>query len=499
MPRSRGRCEGLVTRRTVLACLLALLGLLLAAAPAFAGSGLKSSGPVEFGSVDVHFGGSPRAQVQIENVSGSMMLVSAVSIEGAQNFSVVGDNCSNQTLGPAMSCSLEVEFQPQTRGARSATLRVSAGEGELEVPLSGEGVTGTLSANPDPVVFSAIPIAQPENEGEGNENEQVNVLDSVAGTLIESVSIVGPDASSFSIQYGNCEHDLMASGNTCDAGIRFEPHSTGVKHAVLLIEGDASGGPLEVPLEGTGLEGPTLSLSSRQALLGEVTIGGSAQNVFTLSNTGDYPLYIQRSFLVSGTPLMFPTLADSCSGHAIQAGASCSITIGFQPSATGEKSAGMILITNATPSIQVIGIDGIGVLPFVAPPPPTPVVVSPASAPPILTSVRSPNLQGGPTLHTGFLSRCPVGSGGCQVVTRVTTGRPHTTLLGSSSSTLAAGSSATAHVHFTPQATAALNLRLKRQGRLTVTITTEVRVGAMTLATRSRTLVLLAGSGLTTY
>ena len=494
-------------RRTVLACLLALLGLLFAAAPAFAGSALKSSGPVEFGSVDVHFGGSPRAQVQIENVSGSMVLVSAVSIEGAQNFSVVADNCSNQTLGPAMFCSLEIEFQPQTRGAKSASLHVAAGEEELEVPLSGEGVTGTLSANPDPVAFSAIPIAHPESEGEGNENEQVNVLDSVAGTLVESVSIVGPDASSFSIQYGNCEADLMAPGNTCDAGIRFEPHSTGVKHAVLLIEGDASGGPLEVPLEGTGLEGPALSLSSRQALLGEVTIGGSAQNVFTLSNTGDYPLYIQRSFLVSGTPLMFPTLADSCSGHAIQPGASCSIAIGFQPSAPGEKSAGMILITNATPSIQVIGIDGIGVLPLLASPPPTPVVASPPSEPPILSSVRSPHLQGGPTLRTGFLSRCPAGSGGCQVVTRVTTVRPHssggeagTTLVGSSSTRVAEGTASSIQVHLTPRATAALNLRLKRQGRLTVTITTEVRAGVKTLATRSRTLVLLAGGpGLTSY
>jgi hypothetical protein len=496
-----------VTRRTVLACTFALLALLLSAAPAFAGSGLKSNGPVEFGSVDVHFGGSPRTQVQIENVSGSMALLSPVSIEGAQNFSVVADYCSNQTLGPAMSCSVEVEFQPQTAGAKSATLSVSGGEGTVEVPLSGEGVTGTLSANPNPVVFSPIPYARPEQEGEGNENEQVNVLDSVAGTWIESVSIVGPDASSFSIQYGNCEHDLMASGNTCDAGIRFEPRSAGAKHAVLLIESDATDGTLEVPLEGTALEGPSLILSSRQALLGEVTIGGSAENVFTLSNNGDYPLYIERSFLVSGTPLMFPTLADSCSGHAIQPGATCSMTIGFQPSTPGEKSAGMILITNATPSIQVIGVDGIGVLPFVASPPPTPVVASPASGPPILSSVRSPHLQGGPTLHTGFLSRCPTGSGGCQIVTRVTTAKPHTPggeagtmLVGSSSTRLAEGTAASVHVHLTPRVTAALNLRLKRQGRLTVTITTEVRAGAKTLATKSRTLVLVAGGpGLTNY
>lgn len=487
------------------ACLSAFAALLVACAPALADSGLKSSGPLDFGAVDLHSGGTPSESVTVQNISLAEVQIGKVTISGsdAQNFSIAQENCSGQALETLAECSLEVEFKAQTKGPKSAVLTVATEAGELEVPLSGSGLTGTLTSNQNPLHFSPLPYAQPEHEGEANETEQLNVTDTEAWTQNGAVSIVGPDAGSFSIAYGNCEGDLMAAGNTCDEGIRFEPRSPGLKQAKLLIESDASGGTFEVPLEGMALEGAQLALSSRQALLGEVPLGGSAQNVFTLTDTGDYPLYIERAFLVSGTPLMFPTLGDSCSGHALQPGSSCSMTIGFQPGTVGEKSAGMILITNATPSIQVIGIDGIGALPTTTSLAPSPSVPPTIAPPAILASVRPPHLESGATLHSGLIVHCPASSGGCQVLSRITTStQVGVTLIGSSSTQLAAGAAGHAHIHLTSHATMLLNRRLKRQGRLTVTITTEVRTGATTLATRSRNLVLLAqdsGATLTHY
>jgi hypothetical protein len=488
-----------VIGRFLLACLSALAALLMACAPALADSGLKSSGPLDFGAVDLHSGGTPSESVTVQNISLSEVQIGKVTISGgdAQNFSIAQENCSGRALEALTECSVEVEFKAQTKGTKSAVLNVITEAGELEVPLSGSGLTGTLTSSQSPLHFSPLPYAQPEHEGEANETDQLNVTDTEAWTQNGAVSIVGPDAGSFSIAYGDCEGDLMAAGNTCDEGIRFEPRSPGLKKATLLVESDASGGTFEVPLEGVALEGAQLTLSSHQALLGEVPLGGSAQNVFTLTDTGDYPLYIERAFLVSGTPLMFPILGDSCSGHALQPGSSCSMTIGFQPSATGEKSAGMILITNATPSIQVIGIDGIGVLPASVSPAVAPSPLQPentVASPAVLTPVRPPHLESGATLHSGLLVHCPPSSGGCQVVSRITTAAAEAgvTLIGSSSTQLAAGAAGHAHIHLTSHATMLLNRRLKRQGRLTVTITTEVRAGATTLAARSRSLVLLA-------
>jgi Protein of unknown function (DUF1573) len=244
--------------------------------------------------------------------------------------------------------------------------------------------TGTLSATPTPLKFAAIPYTHGEHEekeGE-NETEQVNV-ESLEGTVqIESVSISGPDASSFSVQYGDCEHAQLSENNSCDVGIRFQPTSLGAEHAELVIESSETSGPLDVVLEGEGLLGPQISVSSDESQLGNVLIGGSASHTFNIENSGDYPLFIQQSFLVTGTPTMFPLLANTCDGKIVTPGASCEFTIGFQPTTPGEKEASLIFITNATPQINVLGVNGVGVQPASALPVSSPpVALQPATAP----------------------------------------------------------------------------------------------------------------------
>jgi len=259
-----------------------------------------------------------------------------------------------------------------------------AGPAQLPSQLQGATGTGTLSANPSPLKFAAIPYTHGEHEEkEGqNETEQVNIESLEGAVQIESVNISGPDASSFSVQYGDCVSAQLSENNSCDVGIRFQPTSLGVEHAELTIDSDSTSGPLDVVLEGEGLLGPQISVSSNESQLGNVLIGGSASHTFNIENSGDYPLFIQQSFLVTGTPKMFPLLANTCDGEIVTPGSSCEFTIGFQPTTLGEKEASLIFITNATPQINVLGINGVGIQPAVAlPVTPPPVALQPAAAP----------------------------------------------------------------------------------------------------------------------
>ncbi len=259
-----------------------------------------------------------------------------------------------------------------------------AGPSRLPSQLPGAVGIGTLSAMPSPMKFAAIPYTHGEHEEkEGQkETEQLNI-ESLEGTVqIESVSISGPDASSFSVQYGNCVGAQLSENNSCDVGIRFQPTSLGVEHAELMIDSDSTSGPLDVVLEGEGLLGPQISVSSNESQLGNVLIGGSASHTFNIENSGDYPLFIQQSFLVTGTPKMFPLLANTCDGEIVTPGSSCEFTIGFQPTTLGEKEASLIFITNATPQINVLGINGVGIQPALALPVTLPpVALQPAAAP----------------------------------------------------------------------------------------------------------------------
>src|ERR1700684_241851 len=282
-------------------------------------AGLASSpAQLQFGEVGIHFGGTPQESVTISNESPSAISVMAATVVGpdSQSFQIVNDGCTNQTIQPVNGCAIEIRFQPNERGEKSATLSIDSlgGEGPLEVPLSGTGGTGMLSANPVSLNFSAIPYTRGDHEESQNETEQVNIDSLDAGVQIESVSITGPDASSFSVQYGDCEGEQLGENNSCDAGIRFQPSSPGLKQAQLVIKSDSSNGPLVVPLEGEGLLGPQVSLDSNESQLGDVLIGSAASHTFTVTNTGDYPLFIQQSFLVSGTPKMFPLLSNTCNG-----------------------------------------------------------------------------------------------------------------------------------------------------------------------------------------
>ncbi|MFZ1154775.1 MAG: choice-of-anchor D domain-containing protein, partial [Solirubrobacteraceae bacterium] len=424
-------------------------------------------------------------------------------------------------IWPGNSCNVEIRFQPGELGEKSGSLALEIiGEGTLEVPLSGSGSTGTLSANPSSLNFSAIPYTRSEHEENQNENEQVNIEAQTAGVQVESVSITGPDASSFSVQYGNCNSNQLPENNWCNAGIRFQPLSPGEKHAQLVIKSDAQSGTLVVPLEGEGLNGPKVELSSNGALLGDVLIGSAVEHTFTVANGGDYPLFIQQSFAVSGTPQMFQMFSDTCSGQIIEPGSSCVYTVSFQPTTPGEKDSSIVFITNASPQINVLGVDGVGVQPAATSPTPvtpaatTPVapatVPAPASKRDAISQQHLLSFEQVSHLHssvdngaveTGVNAECPAKVSVCQTESFITArvlSHPSsatsqnvartTVLLGSDLAQLHGGQRAAVSIPLSSRARALL----KRHGHLRVTIETVIRGDGKIIAERTRTVKLIA-------
>jgi hypothetical protein len=416
--------------KTTILCLTTLALALVGAAPAIADGALTPSvSALEFSPTEVH-GGYPQQGVSFLNGSEAAVNVKAVEITGsdASNFSVAANGCGG--LESTFSCEVIVQFQPQTPGAKSATLVLADGSGTVEVALSGTGTTGTLSASP--LDFSAV------IDGESR-SEQVSVFNSDAATHINGVEITGPDASSFNIDYGNCAGNTFFANNSCGVGVRFSPNSPGAKSAQLVITSDASNTPLVVELSGVGAEGPRLSVDPQQALLGDVAIGSTVEQTFTVSNAGDYPLAVQGGFVVSGTPLMFPIVDETCSSRYIEPGESCTITVAFKPTALGQKDASIILITNSQAGVSAVGLEGTGVPAGDSSPSivTAPIVEAPAAGAPVLSAppttvgpVAGPDLhlrlislprpRSRYTVNTGIGALCPVSVTLCRVHTVVT-------------------------------------------------------------------------------
>jgi hypothetical protein len=497
------------SRRIPALVLMALVGTLVSAAPALASQLTPSPSPVEFGPVEVHSGGSPSQSVLFTNESSSATTVESTQIIGpdAAEFSLEADYCTGKAPSAGSNCEVRVNFLHRSSGAKHATLELLETSGPVEVALLGSGVTGTLSAEPTPLSFPATV------DGHGGETEQVTVANANASTNVASVEITGPDAASFSVAYGNCPQDDLSQNNTCEEGVRFSPTSPGEKTAELVVSSDATNSTFIIPLSGSGASGPQLSLDSDQALLGEVPVGSAVAHTFTATNTGDYPLEIQGAFVVSGTPSMFPIISDTCSGKAIPAGASCAITVNFQPSTPGQKDASILILTESAGGPTAVGIDGIGVLsngvasssaaiatPLTAPGFSGSAGVSPAR--PRLFGLPS-RLSAG-SVNTGVGASCPSSVALCRIRTIIKTSRASNSshashlgavkddpsmILGSTSFSLQGGQSVAVHARLSSTGIALVSHRHK----LRVTITITIAVPGESAITRSRTSVLTAG------
>jgi hypothetical protein len=322
--------------------------------------------PLQFGSVDTHSQSTQQENFSNQSATPIRVVSSTVTGSDASNYSIQPgqDFCTGQTIPAYGSCHLNVIFYAVATGPgpkNNATLELTDDAPEsIDVPLTGTALTGTLSVNPGPVDFGAQVI----NQGGSNSQPVTVTNNQVASVLVTNQQIIGADAASFSINGSGCEGYNIGTGNTCQIYIQFNPTSSGTKNAQLELDNDGTATPLLVSLTGQGLNGPVLTVSPPQAKYGNVALGSSGSQTFTLANAGDAPLQIQGVVLIAGSPEVFPVSNDGCSGQTIAAGSSCQVTVGFIPIAAGDKDGSLLLITNASnPGVTTVGLSGTGIDP----------------------------------------------------------------------------------------------------------------------------------------
>ena len=348
----------------LLVCMLFVAAGLFSPAAALGDSVLVPSPTAEnFGGVDMHF--QQGMQENYFNESGSPTTVDSVTIVGdTSSFSIQTgqDLCSGETIAPGDSCRVNILFGPlSSPGPKIATLELTDTTGTVDVPLTGTGFSGTLSVNESSLDFGSQVVPN-NNNGGGSQQLAVTVAAGADfGVRVTSVQINGLDASSFSVQGNACQGFTLSSKSTCQIFVQFQPASAGPKSAQLEIDNDGTASPLFVSLSGIGLNGPALSVSPQQAIFGNIPLGSSTSQLFTLRDVGDAPLQFQELFIASGSPQVFP-ISDGCSGQQLAPGAACQVTVGFIPIAPGVKDASLFVLSNQRP-VSIIGLSGTGVAP----------------------------------------------------------------------------------------------------------------------------------------
>jgi len=196
----------------------------------------------DFGAVRLNDPNGHSHTFLVKNVGVGLLSGAAIFLNGsAPDFEVTG-NDSYEDLDPNNpGVQIVVTFDPQTTGAKTASLRfgVDEGLGSFVVALTGTGGVSELTVDPDPIVFDVttpggavqLITATVTNTGDTKITGQASLSLSTVFTLMNGiVPAVQPIGLS------------IDPGNSQDLTIRFTPPTTAtISNATLTLTGPTAG------------------------------------------------------------------------------------------------------------------------------------------------------------------------------------------------------------------------------------------------------------------
>jgi uncharacterized repeat protein (TIGR03803 family) len=310
---------------------------------------------LDFGTQVVEFTSAPQI-ITVTNTTTAPVSVTSVSLVGANVPSFATSNGCGVTLAVEGSCTISVSFDPRGVGAKSASVSIVSGaaSGLASVGLSGTGLspTRTLTVSPSTLNFGLQAVGISSAPLVATITNTTNATASVT-----AVSFGGANEPSFgAVTYCG----TLAVGASCTVTAIFLPAAPGAKSAYLNIV--SSGGTTPAPLgfSGTGVA-PTgsLTLSATSLSFGDQAAGtASAAQVLTLTNNTTAAITLYSVTLTGPNQPSFVT-TNTC-GAPLAIEASCTISVTFDPSSTGAKSATVTIVDSGVPKAFAVSLSGTG-------------------------------------------------------------------------------------------------------------------------------------------
>jgi hypothetical protein len=294
----------------------------------------------------------------VYNTGSASLTISKIASTNAAEFPISANGCGG-TLAAGGSCLVSVEFDPSAAGARTGSIQVTdnATGSPQTVALSGTGqLAPEVSLSTSTVTFAS------QNVGSTSAAQTITVSNTGTATLdISSIAVGGTDPSDFT-QTDTCGTTLVVKAS-CTISVKFDPTAAGSRTATLVLTdnaNDVAGSTQSIALGGTGVGVPIAAIAPKSLAFGSVAVGTSSPSqTVTLTNSGTAPLAISNVALGgSGADDFVET--NSCPASLGIEG-SCLITVAFKPTATGAKSATLVITDNnglVTGSTQSVALSG---------------------------------------------------------------------------------------------------------------------------------------------
>jgi len=170
----------------------------------------------------------------LTNVGGAPSGVVSVAID--KPFAIAEDACTGKTLAMAQTCTIGVQYRPETAGMHTGNLSARATPGgQVQVSLSGRAVVGDPVGSGGSQSFDFGSVAV----GATSAAKTASVRNLGGSPLpIKEVSLSGAE---FALGRDECTGKTLAPGTPCEVDVVFKPMTAGAKTGVLTIKAMACG------------------------------------------------------------------------------------------------------------------------------------------------------------------------------------------------------------------------------------------------------------------
>jgi len=256
-------------------------------------------------------------------------------------------NPSNSSIAPGNSVSVNFTVPASIETGASSLVVVANGIPSAAVSVTVSGSTGTtVSLTPASLAFGTVAV-------DTLSTVKPVTLKNTGTATLDITSIVLSGSGSFAISANTCGPTL-AIGKTCKVSVTFSPTALGAQTGTLTFTDNATGSPQTVSLSGTGVVQAKLTPTS--ATFAKTKVGTtSAPKTFTLMN--DLNVALNSISISPGGA--FAVSTTTC-GSSLAKKAHCTISVVFQPTATGATTGSLSVSDSANNSPQTSSLKGTG-------------------------------------------------------------------------------------------------------------------------------------------
>ena len=306
---------------------------------------------------------SPARLTFLTQVVGTTSAIQTVTLANSGNAALAitsivasGDYAQTNTCGSSLAaganCSIAVTFTPTVAGSRAGNITITdnAANSPQPVALSGTGQAPAPRAALSPGTLSFAS----QTVGVASTSQALTLANSGTGPLaVSKIATTGDFA-----QTNNCGTSVAAAAS-CTINVTFTPTVTGKRNGTIAVTDNYGSQPQSATFSGAGvLNAPVASLTPTKLSFASQAVGSkSAAQTITLANTGTAALAISMISLVGDF-----AQTNTC-GASLAAGARCTISVTFSPTAGGNRASTLNVTDNASPSMQSVSLSGVAFVP----------------------------------------------------------------------------------------------------------------------------------------